>query len=62
MREAQERAADVLAAGWPHTDAGNKAYDTFDAWLRADGHRRNPGTMADLMAATLFLLLRRIVV
>ena len=26
----------------------------FDAWLRADGHRRNPGTTADLIAATLF--------
>jgi triphosphoribosyl-dephospho-CoA synthase len=31
----------------------------FDDWLRADGHRRNPGTMADLIAATLFLALRR---
>ena len=26
----------------------------FDRWLRADGHRRNPGTTADLVAATLF--------
>lgn len=26
----------------------------FDAWLREDGHRRNPGTTADLIAATLF--------
>ncbi|MEI8019037.1 MAG: triphosphoribosyl-dephospho-CoA synthase, partial [Schlesneria sp.] len=30
----------------------------FDAWLRADGHRRNPGTTADLIAATLFAALR----
>jgi triphosphoribosyl-dephospho-CoA synthase len=30
----------------------------FDAWLRADGHRRNPGTTADLVAATLFAALR----
>ena len=30
----------------------------FDNWLRADGHRRNPGTTADLIAATLFASLR----
>lgn len=29
----------------------------FDAWLRADGNRRNPGTIADLIAAGLFCLL-----
>jgi triphosphoribosyl-dephospho-CoA synthase len=31
----------------------------FDFWLRADGHRRNPGTSADLIAAGLFVLLRQ---
>ena len=30
----------------------------FDFWLRADGHRRNPGTSADFIAAGLFVLLR----
>jgi triphosphoribosyl-dephospho-CoA synthase len=30
----------------------------FDFWLRADGHRRNPGTSADIIAAALFVLLR----
>ena len=30
----------------------------FDAWLRADGHRRNPGTTADLVTASLFAALR----
>ena len=30
----------------------------FDAWLRADGHARNPGATADLMAAALFAALR----
>jgi triphosphoribosyl-dephospho-CoA synthase len=30
----------------------------FDRWLRADGHRRNPGTTADLVAACLFAALR----
>jgi triphosphoribosyl-dephospho-CoA synthase len=30
----------------------------FDRWLRSDGHRRNPGTTADLTAASLFVALR----
>ncbi len=30
----------------------------FDQWLRADGHRRNPGTTADLVAACLFAAMR----
>lgn len=30
----------------------------FDLWLRADGHRRNPGTTADLVAACLFAAIR----
>ena len=30
----------------------------FDAWLREDGHRRNPGTTADLIAASLYLIMR----
>ena len=29
----------------------------LDAWLRAEGHQRNPGTTADLIAACLFVLL-----
>jgi len=35
-----------------------RQFAEFDAWLRADGHRRNPGTTADLIAATLFAALR----
>jgi triphosphoribosyl-dephospho-CoA synthetase len=31
--------------------------DDFDDWLRADGHARNPGATADLMAAALFIVL-----
>ena len=38
--------------------AGREAIDEFDTWLRADGHRRNPGTTADLVAASLFVALR----
>jgi triphosphoribosyl-dephospho-CoA synthase len=29
----------------------------FDFWLRSDGHRRNPGTTADLITAGLFVIL-----
>lgn len=29
----------------------------FDFWLRSDGHRRNPGTTADLIGASLFVAL-----
>ncbi len=32
--------------------------EAFDRWLRAAGNRRNPGTTADLIAATLFAAIR----
>lgn len=56
--EATRRARSTLAAGWPESDGGRDALDEFDRWLRGDGHRRNPGTTADLVAATLFTALR----
>jgi triphosphoribosyl-dephospho-CoA synthase len=56
--EASHRAANVLDAGWPRTTAGRDAIAELDRWLRADGHRRNPGTTADLVAASLFVALR----
>lgn len=59
MKEAQQRAQKVLEAGWPNSAKGQFAYQQLDAWLRADGHRRNPGTMADLIAGTIYLALRR---
>lgn len=55
--EALHRARAVLAAGWPMAD-GIAACNDFDRWLRSDGHRRNPGTTADLVAAALFVALR----
>jgi triphosphoribosyl-dephospho-CoA synthase len=51
-------ARDVLAAGEPGNEAYEEALADFDFWLRADGHRRNPGTTADLIAAGLFAALR----
>jgi triphosphoribosyl-dephospho-CoA synthase len=56
--EARRRAQTVLQSGMPGDAAYELAIDGFDAWLRADGHRRNPGTTADLIAAGLFVLLR----
>lgn len=52
-KEVQRRAAQVLDA-YPNT----KCLDDFDAWLRAEGNSRNPGTSADLTAACLFVGLR----
>jgi triphosphoribosyl-dephospho-CoA synthase len=57
-REASDRAAGVLEAGQPGSEAFENALSHFDFWLRSDGHRRNPGTTADLIAAALFVLLR----
>ena len=34
-----------------------KELENLDFWLRSDGNRRNPGTTADLVGATLFLSL-----
>lgn len=56
--ESSARAAAVIDAGWPRTSAGRAAFEDFDAWLRAAGNGRNPGTTADLVAASLFAALR----
>ena len=60
--DASRRAREVLHDGWPDTAAGRSACVDFDAWLRADGHRRNPGTTADLVAASLFVALRESII
>ena len=57
-REASRRAATVLRAGWPLAKHSTQEFQGFDRWLREDGNRRNPGTTADMIAATLFLALR----
>lgn len=56
--EASRRAQDVLTQGWPDRAEGVLALEQFDQWLRSDGHRRNPGTTADAIAAILFAALR----
>jgi triphosphoribosyl-dephospho-CoA synthase len=57
-QRAADHAAEVLRAGTPNDDAFWQAAADLDFWLRSDGHRRNPGTTADLLAAGLFALLR----
>jgi len=52
--EASRRAAAVLQVAAPGTRNSQQAIKRFDRWLRADGNRRNPGTTADLIAASLF--------
>jgi triphosphoribosyl-dephospho-CoA synthase len=56
--QAAARAGAVLAAGPPGSEDYQRALADLDFWLRADHHRRNPGTTADLIAAGLFVLLR----
>ncbi len=58
-REAMRRAQHALAAGAWRTPAGWQAIHELDGWLRADGHRRNPGTTADFVAASALWCLRR---
>jgi triphosphoribosyl-dephospho-CoA synthase len=53
--EARRRASDVLAGGWPDAPGSAERFDRLDAWLRADGHARNPGATADLVTAALFV-------
>ena len=57
-REVSDQAADVLS-NLPQTfDARHPALLNFDSKLRLDGHRLNPGTTADMVAAILFAALR----
>jgi triphosphoribosyl-dephospho-CoA synthase len=57
-QRAAAMAQSVLAAGRPREEAYEQMLADLDFWLRADGHRRNPGTSADLVAAGLFAALR----
>jgi triphosphoribosyl-dephospho-CoA synthase len=56
-RQSADMAAKVLAAGDPSSRRYQAGLAELDFWLRADGHRRNPGTSADLVTAALFVLL-----
>jgi triphosphoribosyl-dephospho-CoA synthase len=56
--QAAGMASRALASGLPGDPAYEDALADLDFWLRADGHARNPGTTADLVAAGLFAALR----
>jgi RimK family alpha-L-glutamate ligase len=56
--EVSRRARLVQESGGLETSAGRSAYADLDQWLRQDGHKRNPGTTADLVTACLFVALR----
>jgi triphosphoribosyl-dephospho-CoA synthase len=57
-QQASDMAHHVLASGEPGDEAYERGLADLDFWLRADDHRRNPGTTADLVAAGLFVALR----
>ncbi|MEK6248326.1 MAG: triphosphoribosyl-dephospho-CoA synthase [Planctomycetales bacterium] len=56
--ESARRAAATLSLGEPGEVDYYSAVADLDRWLRSDGHRRNPGTTADMIAAGLFTMLR----
>ncbi len=58
VRQSAAWAGSVLQSGAPGDENYHAALADFDFWLRSDGHRRNPGTTADLIAAGLFAALR----
>jgi triphosphoribosyl-dephospho-CoA synthase len=53
-REVQKRAGEVIAVGVFGSYEYERAWDGFDLFLRDASHRGNPGTIADLIAASLF--------
>lgn len=57
-RQSAELAGGVLKAGWPATRGGRDQLIQLDCWLREEGHTRNPGATADLVAASLFAAMR----
>ena len=57
-RSVTVRAAKIMDQWDPRSTDYRDAVGEFDFYLRSDGHRLNPGTTADIMAAALFVLLR----
>jgi triphosphoribosyl-dephospho-CoA synthase len=56
-RHVTQLAADALTAGGVRSDAGRRNITAMDAALRDPRNLANPGTTADLTAATLFAAL-----
>ena len=58
-KQSAAMAAAVIDSGPVGSEEWHRAISDFDFWLRSDGNRRNPGTTADMIAAALFVGLRR---
>jgi triphosphoribosyl-dephospho-CoA synthase len=56
--EVRSRARHFLKQHSQEAPGSETVLKELDGWLRTEGHRRNPGTTADLLAACLFVLLR----
>lgn len=56
-KRASDHASQIVASASPGDDDWHEQVADFDFWLRSDGHRRNPGTTADLITAGLFVIL-----
>jgi triphosphoribosyl-dephospho-CoA synthase len=56
--DVRERASQVQYLGGIAAPEGRQAGIAFDRFLRSDGNKLNPGTTADLIAASLFVALR----
>ena len=56
-REVTAEASEVLELGGVFTKKGRVAIENFDKHLRENGNRLNPGTTADIVAASLFIAL-----
>lgn len=57
-QQSADHARYVLSCGGPGDENYERGLADLDFWLRSDHHRRNPGTTADLIAASLFVALR----
>lgn len=58
-QEVSRRAEKIVESGWQPRQGWPPAIQAFDVWLRDESHSRNPGTTADLVAASLFALLQQ---
>ena len=56
-QESSMRARQVADLEESDRQAWLRELSELDFWLRSDGHRRNPGTTADLIAAGIFVAL-----
>ncbi|MEG1497698.1 MAG: triphosphoribosyl-dephospho-CoA synthase, partial [Clostridiales bacterium] len=53
--EAKRLAQEAVVRGGFYTQEGIQYVKRYDQWLREDGHKRNPGSSADIIAAVIFV-------